>query len=187
MTIERSRVRSPLGVIALSVSERGLCGLDFIDPPRPRLPPPPPEGARPGRLGRPIAARIRAYFAGDLHALDDIPVAPAGTPFQLRVWAALRRIGAGETRSYQELAASIDAPTASRAVGAANGRNPISLVVPCHRVIAADGRLHGYGGGLWRKQWLLQHEGALARELPGLAGDAAGAVPDALIDTRSLA
>jgi len=174
MTIERSRIDSPLGPIAIAVADRALCGLDFIDSePRtdtgrrrpPRVPDPPPVGARPGPAGHRIAERIAAYFGGDVAALDDVEVAPAGTPFQLRVWAELRRIRAGQTRSYQELAAIIGAPAATRAVGAANGRNPISLVVPCHRVIASDRRLHGYGGGLWRKEWLLRHEGALPRGL----------------------
>ena len=156
------------------MADRALCGLDFIaSEPRedtgrrrpPRVPDPPPVGARPGPAGRLIAERIAAYFDGDVAALDGVEVAPAGTPFQLRVWAELRRIRVGQTRSYQELAAIMGAPTAARAVGAANGRNPISLVVPCHRVIAADRSLHGYGGGLWRKEWLLRHEGALPRGL----------------------
>ena len=112
-----------------------------------------------------IAGRLLDYFDGELDALDQIPVDPAGTAFQLRVWAELRRIPVGQARAYQEVAAAIGAPTAARAVGAANGRNPISLVVPCHRVIAADRSLHGYGGGLWRKDWLLRHEGFLPREL----------------------
>jgi len=156
------------------MTDRALCGLDFIDSePRqdtgrrrpPRVPDPPPPDARPGPAGRRVAERIAAYFDGDLAALDGVEVAPAGTPFQLRVWAELRRIQTGATRSYQELAAILSSPTAARAVGAANGRNPISLVVPCHRVIAADRTLHGYGGGLWRKEWLLRHEGALPRGL----------------------
>ncbi|HTE53969.1 MAG TPA: methylated-DNA--[protein]-cysteine S-methyltransferase [Kofleriaceae bacterium] len=116
----------------------------------------------------PIADRITAYFDGALGAFDEIAVAPRGTPFQLRVWEALRAIPAGQTRSYGELAAHLGAPSATRAVGAANGANPISLVVPCHRVIASTGALHGYGGGLWRKEWLLRHEHALPPELPGL-------------------
>jgi len=173
MFIERSCIASPLGPLALAVSDRGLCALDFIDAePRGRAragdesPAPPPVSGRPGAIGAPIAERIAAYFAGDVRALDAIPVAPDGTPFQQRVWSALRDIAAGATCSYQDLAAAIGAPTAARAVGAANGANPVPLVVPCHRVIAADGKLHGYGGGLWRKEWLLRHEGALAPELP---------------------
>src|SRR5690606_33432318 len=103
-------------------------------------------------------ARLRAYLAGDLLAIDTVPVRMAGTPFQQRVWDALRRIPAGTTVSYGELASRIGAPTASRAVGMANGANPIPLVVPCHRVIGANGKLTGFGGGMERKRWLLAHE-----------------------------
>lgn len=113
--------------------------------------------------GAPAAAlwaRLDAYFAGDVHALDDLDVAPRGTDFQRRVWMALRAVTAGRTCSYGALAAAIGAPRAGRAVGAANGANPIWLVIPCHRAIGADGALTGYGGGLERKRWLLAHEGA---------------------------
>ena len=180
MFIERSCIASPLGPLALAVSDQGLCALEFIDAEprgRARAPAPPPASGRPGAIGAPIAERIAAYFAGDVRALDAIAVAPVGTPFQLRVWSALRDIATGATCSYQDLAAAIGAPTAARAVGAANGANPVPLVVPCHRVIAADGRLHGYGGGLWRKEWLLRHEGALSPELPLLFTPLPGA-PD---------
>jgi methylated-DNA-[protein]-cysteine S-methyltransferase len=105
-----------------------------------------------------VAAAVRRYFAGDVDAIASLPVAPDGTAFQRAVWAALREIPAGETRSYGDIARAIGAPTAVRAVGAANGANPIWLVVPCHRVIGADGSLTGYGGGLDRKRWLLAHE-----------------------------
>lgn len=108
------------------------------------------------KLKRPLA-QLKAYFAGDLRDFD-LPLAAAGTPFQQRVWRALRDIPYGETISYGELARRIGQPTASRAVGLANGQNPISIVVPCHRVIGANGSLTGYGGGLERKRWLLAHE-----------------------------
>jgi methylated-DNA-[protein]-cysteine S-methyltransferase len=110
----------------------------------------------------PSAARaaLKAYFAGDLTALDDLEVETAGTPFQRAVWGALRSIPAGHTLSYGALAAQIGKPSAVRAVGLANGSNPIGVVVPCHRVIGANGALTGYGGGLPRKRWLLEHEGA---------------------------
>ena len=111
--------------------------------------------------GSDAAMAVRRYFDGDLDALADISVDQAGTPFQSRVWQALRAIPAGETRSYGEIAASIDAPKAFRAVGMANNRNTIALIVPCHRVIGADGSLTGYAGGLETKEWLLTHEGAL--------------------------
>ncbi len=106
-----------------------------------------------------LSAAIRAYFAGDLTAIDGLPVATSGTDFERIVWRALRDIPCGETCSYGELASRIDRPTAVRAVGLANGRNPVGIVVPCHRVIGADGSLTGYGGGIDRKRWLLAHEG----------------------------
>jgi len=113
---------------------------------------------------------MQDYFDGDVHVLDTLPVASAGTPFQKTVWKALRRIPAGETWSYGQLAKHIGDPTASRAVGLANGSNPIGIVVPCHRVIGANGTLTGYGGGLPRKKWLLEHE---AKHAPvGLFGKA---------------
>ena len=103
-------------------------------------------------------AALAAYFAGDLTALDGIETATGGTPFQQEVWAALRRITPGETTSYGALAAALGRPRAVRAVGAANGANPVSLVAPCHRVIGGGGALTGYAGGLHRKSWLLDHE-----------------------------
>ncbi len=101
---------------------------------------------------------INRYFAGDIEAIDDIPVQTAGTPFQRSVWNQLRKIPGGATVSYGKLAVQIARPKAVRAVGLANGSNPIGIVVPCHRVIGSDGSLTGYGGGLERKRWLLEHE-----------------------------
>ena len=101
---------------------------------------------------------LARYFAGDLHAIDDIPVESAGTPFQREVWQALRTIPCGATTSYGKIAEQIGRPDAMRAVGHANGSNPISVVIPCHRVIGAAGALTGYGGGIQRKRWLLNHE-----------------------------
>ena len=111
----------------------------------------------------PVALReaFEAYFAGLLNVLDGIDVETGGTDFQRSAWAALRQIPPGETLSYSEQAAKIDRPNSMRAIGAANGANPVGLVVPCHRVIGANGSLTGYGGGLERKRWLLRHEGAL--------------------------
>lgn len=103
---------------------------------------------------------VSRYLDGDLRAIDDLGVDLGGTDFQERVWAALRSIPVGETWSYADLADAIGQPTATRAVGTANGANPVSVVVPCHRVVRADGALGGYGGGLDRKAWLLAHEGA---------------------------
>jgi methylated-DNA-[protein]-cysteine S-methyltransferase len=108
----------------------------------------------------PAGRALRAYFEGALDALDTLPTATSGTPFQRAVWDALRRIPLGQTTSYGRLAAAMDRPKATRAVGLANGANPIAIVVPCHRVIGADASLTGYGGGVDRKRWLLAHEGA---------------------------
>lgn len=105
-----------------------------------------------------IAAELDAYFAGDPSALARIPTAAAGTPFQRKVWTALRAIPPGETRSYGQIAEIIGHPGAARAVGMANGQNPIALIVPCHRVVGASGSLTGYAGGTARKAWLLEHE-----------------------------
>jgi methylated-DNA-[protein]-cysteine S-methyltransferase len=110
------------------------------------------------RAPEPIRGALASYFQGEITAIDRVPVQTNGTPFQLQVWKALREIPAGETISYGQLAARIGNPNASRAVGLANGSNPIGIVVPCHRVIGANGKLTGYGGGLDRKRWLLEHE-----------------------------
>lgn len=105
-----------------------------------------------------LAGRLAAYFAGELDAIDKLPVETEGTPFQRDVWRALREIPCGTTISYAQLAARIGRPAAVRAVGLANGSNPVGVVVPCHRVIGANGSLTGYGGGIERKRWLLDHE-----------------------------
>ena len=113
-----------------------------------------------GPLPAEIAAALDAYFAGDLAALDAVSVATGGSDFQRAVWSALRAIPVGTTTGYGALAAALGKPGAARAVGLANGANPIGIVVPCHRVIGADGTLTGYAGGVERKAWLLRHEGA---------------------------
>ena len=122
-----------------------------------------PVAPRSERAPQALRDALTAYFAGEVGRIDAIPCATAGTPFQKAVWAALRTIPAGATWSYGGLAARIGRPTAVRAVGLANGSNPIGVVVPCHRVIGADGSLTGYGGGLERKRWLLAHEGAAVK------------------------
>ena len=111
----------------------------------------------PGELGT-VAAAIRTYLSGDLHALAAVEVDGGGTPFQREVWKALRAIPPGETRSYGALAEMLGRPGSARAVGSANALNPISLVVPCHRLVGSNGHLTGYGGGIERKRWLLDHE-----------------------------
>jgi methylated-DNA-[protein]-cysteine S-methyltransferase len=110
-----------------------------------------------------VTGHFREYFRGQLDALDALPVDTGGTPFQRRVWKVLRTIPAGTTLSYLEVARRVGAEAAVRAVGAANGANPVAIVIPCHRVIGANGRLVGYGGGLDRKRWLLGHENAPIR------------------------
>lgn len=114
-----------------------------------------------GRASQPIVDALDAYFDGDLSALEGLEVGPGGTDFQRQVWSCLRGIPAGTTSSYGRLAVQTGRPAASRAVGLANGANPVAIVVPCHRVIGASGALTGFGGGLWRKRWLLQHERAI--------------------------
>ena len=114
-----------------------------------------------GRTPQSVRTAVEAYFGGDVRALDGLSVKTGGTDFQRSVWTALRAIPAGETRSYGQLAAAIGSPRAVRAAGLANGQNPIAVIVPCHRVIGANGTLTGYAGGLERKRWLLQHEGAV--------------------------
>jgi methylated-DNA-[protein]-cysteine S-methyltransferase len=155
------RVSSPIGELLLTSDGAALTGVHM-------LPHPSTEGWQPDRGQLDSAAeQLRAYFAGERRDFD-LPLALDGTPFQQRVWAALRDIPFGTTISYGELAKRVGQPTASRAVGAANGRNPIAVIVPCHRVIGADGRLTGFGGGLNRKRWLLQHEaGRSVASFPG--------------------
>jgi methylated-DNA-[protein]-cysteine S-methyltransferase len=160
------RLATPIGVMLLVTDDRErLRALDWDDH-EPRMRRllcrhygPCGSAVREGREPR-VRAALEAYFAGDLRAIDRVPVETRGTPFQREVWAALRRIPAGDTMSYGALAARIDRRSAVRAVGRANGANPIGVVVPCHRVIGADTSLTGYGGGIDRKRWLLRHEGA---------------------------
>ena len=114
-----------------------------------------------------VSSALKAYFDGELTAIDGLAVCADGTPFQQTVWRALRDIPCGQTISYSTLARRIGRPTAVRAVGLANGSNPVGIVVPCHRVIGANGTLTGYGGGLDRKRWLLAHERAGEWELTG--------------------
>jgi methylated-DNA-[protein]-cysteine S-methyltransferase len=163
------RLETPIGVALLAVDEDGwLRAFDWDD-----------YGDRQAKLlsryargvssetgAAPAATRkaITAYFGGELAALETIPWRTGGTDFQLSCWQALCAIPAGTTASYGEQAVKIGRPSAVRAVGLANGANPVGVVVPCHRVIGRNGTLTGYGGGLWRKRWLLRHEGAAFRD-----------------------
>jgi methylated-DNA-[protein]-cysteine S-methyltransferase len=119
-----------------------------------------PVHLQPRPQASPARSAIESYYAGTLTAIVSIPVKTAGTAFQREVWAALRTIPTGETTTYGRLASQLGRPKAMRAVGMANGANPVSIIVPCHRVIGANASLTGYGGGLERKRWLLRHEGA---------------------------
>lgn len=115
-----------------------------------------------GQAPRSVRTAVDAYFGGDVDALDGLAVRTGGTVFQRRVWAALRSIPAGQTRSYSQIATAVGSPKAVRAAGLANGQNPVAMIVPCHRVIGTNGALTGYAGGLERKRWLLAHEGGAA-------------------------
>ena len=182
MNLSLDRFTSPIGEILLVFEGDALSALDFWD-----------YEARMHRLLRlhygtvsltearapeTIRGPLAAFFAGDWAALDAISVRTGGTAFQQEVWAAVRRIRPGTTQSYGALAAAIGRAGASRAVGLANGSNPVAIVVPCHRVIGANAALTGYGGGLPRKAWLLAHEKAAMPQqgnLPGLDATVAAA------------
>ena len=159
------RTETPLGAVLLVTEGDALRALEFGDD----------EDALLRRLQRQdggavrlvpardpagLSTRLGAYFAGDVGAFDGVAVRARGTSFQSAVWAALREIPPGRTMSYGQLATRLGRPGASRAVGLANGANPVAIAVPCHRVIGADGTLTGYGGGIERKRWLLEHERA---------------------------
>jgi methylated-DNA-[protein]-cysteine S-methyltransferase len=166
MSLALDVLDSPLGPVALASDGRALVALDFAtaDALRERLRRRFGGAAfRDASNPQGFTSRLRAYFDGDLAALAGVPVDGGGTPFQARVWAALRDIPAGATESYAAIAARLGAPRACRAVGLANGRNPIAIAVPCHRVVGSDGSLTGYAGGLARKRWLLDHEARAAR------------------------
>lgn len=160
------RAPSPIGDLLIVTDETGLLrAVDFHDfEPRMRRLARLHNGdleLEPGPAPTAIKTAFARYFAGDLAALASLDWAANGTPFQQAVWRALGAIPPGQTLPYSELARRVDRPAAIRAAGAANGANPLSLVVPCHRVIGTNGALTGYAGGIERKRWLLAHEGAL--------------------------
>jgi methylated-DNA-[protein]-cysteine S-methyltransferase len=158
MTYAYKMVASPVGELTLIASDKGLAAIlwENDDPARVRLHPRVPAADHPVLCE--AERQLAAYFDGTLHAFD-LPLDFQGTDFQKRVWAALLAIPFGETRSYGDIARAIGAPTAFRAVGAANGRNPISIVAPCHRVIGTNGALTGFAGGMKAKEYLLWLEG----------------------------
>lgn len=167
--LTRATTPSPLGdIVVITDADEVLYGLDFARNegrlsrlvgrywPRARV----TDSVAPAGIVRALAA----YFGGEVNALEALAAAVGGTSFQQQVWAALREIPAGSACSYADLARRIGKPRAVRAVGQANSANPVSLVQPCHRVVAADGRLGGYAGGADRKRWLLAHEGVSVRD-----------------------
>jgi methylated-DNA-[protein]-cysteine S-methyltransferase len=161
MTLLLTKVSSPLGAIVVAAHAAGVCAIEF-------------EGGWPRterRLRRlpgidlstgpdvcGVGDVVDAYFGGHLRAFDDLLLEPQGTPFDQRVWRELRSIQPGRTTTYKELSERVGCPNGFRAVGAANGRNPLAIAVPCHRVVAVNGELRGYAGGLALKRWLLAHE-----------------------------
>ncbi len=163
--IQIATTDSPIGALTVAAHGARVCLLHFGDDgpgPRGML-----QRWYPGvsveRHADPGGAvtTLHAYFGGSLAALDSVEVEMNGTPFQKRVWDALRSVRHGTTTSYAAIAKAIGSPAAVRAVGAANGANPVAVIVPCHRIIGSGGSLTGYGGGLDRKRWLLHHEGAM--------------------------
>ena len=162
-TLSLDRIATPVGeVLLVTDGEGAVRALDFADHEArmTRLLGRHAPGATvvEGRAPETVRRAVEAWFGGDLTALDGLTVRTGGTEFQRTVWQALRAIPAGETRTYGQLAAAIGSPKAVRAAGLANGQNPVAVIVPCHRVIGANGTLTGYAGGLERKRWLLDHE-----------------------------
>ncbi len=144
---------SPIGILQIEGSQAGVSGIDFVEA-RARK-------AGKGPLPKPVKdclSQLDGYFRGTRKDFS-VKLDLRGTAFQMKVWTKLRAVGFGQTTTYKVLARAAGKPAATRAVGGANHRNPVSIVVPCHRVVGSDGRLTGYGGGLWRKDWLLRHEG----------------------------
>ena len=151
MTTFFDTIESPLGLIEIRAADSAVTDVRFVAR---------KDGApRSNPVVRNAAQQLQEYFAGKRRDFQ-FPLAPGGTEFQKSVWSQLLRVPFGTTASYRDIAAAIGNPRATRAVGAANGSNPIAIVVPCHRIIGSNGHLTGYGSGLWRKEWLLLHEGA---------------------------
>ncbi len=145
---------TPLGLLEIAASEQGLVAVAFCDKPRQLI--------KPQRITQQAKQQLLAYFNQELTVFN-LPLAAEGTAFQQQVWQALTTIPYGQTASYGEIAKAINNPKGVRAVGLANGKNPIAIIVPCHRIIGANGTLTGYAGGLDKKAWLLAHEGAKFR------------------------
>jgi len=159
-----TRFPSPIGDLVITASDSGLTGVWFPGKGPVAAARPDDERGPASELLARASEQLAEYFAGTRTTFD-LPLDAGGTAFERRVWDALRTIPYGTTLSYSELARRLGDPRATRAVGAANGKNPIPIIVPCHRVIGANGALTGFGGGLDRKRWLLEHEGALTTTL----------------------
>lgn len=160
MNTQHTLMDSPVGPLTLVARGDALAGLYMIDHKHATLSIGERVAADAVPVLRETIRQLTEYFEHRRNAFD-LPLAATGTPFQRAVWAELARIPFGETCAYADLARALDRPKASRAVGTANGRNPISIIVPCHRVVGRDGTLHGYAGGVRIKQWLLAHEAGL--------------------------
>lgn len=154
-TFSHAYLSSPIGLLELRGSEAGLAAVQFLEEPHDHAPT--PAGQVPACL-QDAYHQLHAYFRGELRDFALTYDLQHGTDFQRRVWQALAGVGYGRTASYLDLARQLGNPGAVRAVGAANGQNPLAIVLPCHRVVGANGQLTGYAGGLPRKQWLLRHE-----------------------------
>jgi methylated-DNA-[protein]-cysteine S-methyltransferase len=152
-------ITSPVGPLTLVADDQSLIGLHFESDPAGK---PQPDWIQDDRRFEAAVAQLDEYFAGQRHTFD-LPLAPRGTAFRKLVWKALRAIPYGQTATYGEIARAIGQPQASRAIGGANHHNPLAIVIPCHRVIGADGSMTGYGGGLARKRMLLDLEAGLRR------------------------
>jgi methylated-DNA-[protein]-cysteine S-methyltransferase len=167
MILHRATTSTPIGDMLVLASDEGLCALEFVGP-RKRLTRLerrlahwfPPHRIVDGETGTTTRTRewLTAYFKGTTADVGDLPISMHGSPFEQKVWRALLQIPPGETASYGDIARAVGSAGASRAVGAANGANPIAIIVPCHRIVGSSGSLVGYGGGLDRKTWLLEHE-----------------------------
>lgn len=149
-------INTPLGPTEISGNEEGICSIHILDHAK-------PQNHNTPEILIPAVDQLTAYFNGDLKAFNLI-LNPEGTPFQKKVWNALAKIPFGNTMSYLDLSKILGDVKAIRAVAAANGKNPLWIVVPCHRVIGSDGSLTGYAGGVWRKKWLLEHENPPAQQ-----------------------
>lgn len=152
-----SSFESPIGLVEIRANEKGLLSVFFMD--KPSL----PKRARPNPVTVRCEQELREYFEGRRKTFS-VPLSPEGTGFQQMVWQELLKLPHGKTASYLDISLRLGDPKLTRAVGSANGKNPISIIVPCHRVIGSDGSLTGYAGGMHRKKWLLRHEGIITQQ-----------------------